>query len=428
MCQQKLLTLILLKDRLKQNKSYILLKRGAIKNMSLLTGIGISKDKNSLRASREAAFLAKTQTKQEEIDLAIVFNTVDYDAGEVLKGIHQILGGVKVIGCTGAGIITNLGIQKDCLAIAVIKSDDIKFGLGASENINTKIEREAGHEIAREALNNLGSYHRHVFMMFSDGLIKNNSELIRGAQDALGRSFPLVSAASSDDFTFTRTYQYYNNRVLENGAVAILLGGDITWGLGVKHGWKPLGRPRIATKTEGNIIKTIDNKQAVNIYKDYFGKEIEELHKMKLARMAVLYPIGIFIPGEEEYLLRNALDVTDDGSLICQGEVPEGSEIRLMIGNKESCLDAARQAAIMAKESLRGKIPKLVIVFDSIARNKLLGRQAGKEISIIKEILGWDVAIIGFYTYGEGAPLKSLDYRGESYLHNETIAILTMAD
>ena len=396
--------------------------------MSLSIGIGISNNQNSLKASREAAFLAKAQAKQEQIDLAIVFNTINYAAGEVLKGIHQTLGEVKVIGCTGAGIITNLGIQKDCLAIAVIKSDNIKFGLGESENINTKNEREAGYKLAREALNNLGNQHRHIFMMLSDGLIKNNSELIRGAQDALGRSFPLISGASSDDFSFTKTYQYYNNRVLENGAVAILLGGDITWGLGIRHGWKPLGRPRIATKTAGNIIKTIDNEQAVNIYKDYFGKEIEVLHKMKLARMAVLYPLGIFVPGEEEYLLRNALDVGGDGSLICQGEVPEGSEIRLMIGNKESCLNAAREAAIMTKQSLRGKMPKLVIIFDSIARNKLLGRQAAKEISIIKEVLGWGVAIIGFYTYGEGAPLRSLDYRGVSYLHNETIAILTMAD
>ena len=396
--------------------------------MSLSIGIGISNNKNSLKASGEAAFLAKTQAKQKQIDLVIVFNTINYTAGEVLKGIHQTLGEVKVIGCTGAGIITNLGIQKDCLAIAVIKSDNIKFGLGEAENINTKNEREVGYKLAREALNNLGNQRRHVFMMLSDGLIKNNSELIRGAQDALGRSFPLISGASSDDFSFTKTYQYYNNRVLENGAVAILLGGDITWGLGVRHGWKPLGRPRIATKTAGNIIKTIDNEQAVNIYKDYFGKEIEVLHKMKLARMAVLYPLGIFVPGEEEYLLRNALDVGGDGSLVCQGEVPEGSEIRLMIGNKESCLNAAREAAIMTKQSLRGKMPKLVIIFDSIARNKLLGRQAAKEISIIKEVLGWDVAIIGFYTYGEGAPLRSLDYRGVSYLHNETIAILTMAD
>ena len=396
--------------------------------MSLSIGIGISNNQNSLKASREAAFLAKAQAKQEQIDLAIVFNTINYAAGEVLKGIHQTLGEVKVIGCTGAGIITNLGIQKDCLAIAVIKSDNIKFGLGESENINTKNEREAGYKLAREALNNLGNQHRHIFMMLSDGLIKNNSELIRGAQDALGRSFPLISGASSDDFSFTKTYQYYNNRVLKNGAVAILLGGDITWGLGIRHGWKPLGRPRIATKTAGNIIKTIDNEQAVNIYKDYFGKEIEVLHKMKLARMAVLYPLGIFVPGEEEYLLRNALDVGGDGSLVCQGEVPEGSEIRLMIGNKESCLNAAREAAIMTKQSLRGKMPKLVIIFDSIARNKLLGRQAAKEISIIKEVLGWGVAIIGFYTYGEGAPLRSLDYRGESYLHNETIAILTIAD
>jgi hypothetical protein len=396
--------------------------------MSLSIGIGISSDNNSLKASRQATLLAKTKIIRDQIDLVIVFNTMEYNGGELLKGIQQILGEVKIIGCTGAGIITDKGIQKNCVAITLISSDKIRFGLGASEKINGKLEREVGHEVARQALEDLGNYRRHVFMMLPDGLIKNNSELIRGAQDALGKSFPFVCGASSDDFSFNKTYQYCNDKVLTNGASAVLLGGDLTWGLGVRHGWKPLGKPRIATKTEGNIINSIDNEQAVNIYKDYFGKDIEELHKIKLAHMAILYPLGIYVPGEEEYLLRNALDVQDDGSLVCHGEIPEGSEIRLMIGSKDSCLAAAREAATIAKRTLRTKPPKLVIIFDSIARRKLLGRSAIKEIETIKEVLGANISIIGFYTYGEGAPLKSLDYRGESYFHNETIAILTIAD
>ena len=396
--------------------------------MSLSIGIGISNDKNPRGAARQATLLAKAQAEQDDIDLVLVFNTVNYDAEEILKGVRQVAGKAKIVGCSGAGIITDTGVQNDGLAIAIIKSDKLKIGIGASDNINRKTTREAGNEAAKETVSSLGSYPKHIFLMLSDGLIENNSDLVRGAQDALGKSFPLIGGASSDDFSFTKTYQYCNNRVLTNGATAVLWGGDITCGLAVKHGWRPLGKPRIATSTEGNIIKSIDNEEAVNIYKDYFGGEIEELQKRKLSHMSVLYPLGIFISEEEEYLLRNALGVKDDGSLICQGTIPEGAEIRLMIGGKESCLNAAREAATTAKQSLRGKIPKLVIIFDSIARNKLLGRHTNKEITVVKEVFGRNIPIIGFYTYGEVAPLASLNYQGESYFHNETIAILAIAD
>jgi hypothetical protein len=50
----------------------------------------------------------------------------------------------------------------------------------------------------------------------------------------------------------------------------------------------------------------------------------------------------------------------------------------------------------------------MAFVFDSISRNKLLGRKSEKEIQIIKEVLGKNVPFIGFYSYGEQAPLKSL--------------------
>jgi len=34
--------------------------------------------------------------------------------------------------------------------------------------------------------------------------------------------------------------------------------------------------------------------------------------------------------------------------------------------------------------------------------------------------------IIGFYTYGEQAPLKAISYHGHAYSHNQTIAVLAL--
>ena len=66
-------------------------------------------------------------------------------------------------------------------------------------------------------------------------------------------------------------------------------------------------------------------------------------------------------------------------------------------------------------------------VFDSISRYFLLGRQAEKELQIIRDGLGHDVPIAGIYTFGEQAPLKSINYLGQTYFHNQTITISGMA-
>ncbi|MDP2941471.1 MAG: FIST C-terminal domain-containing protein, partial [Candidatus Omnitrophota bacterium] len=104
----------------------------------------------------------------------------------------------------------------------------------------------------------------------------------------------------------------------------------------------------------------------------------------------------------------------------------EGSSIRLMIGTKESCLAATREAALTAKNKLGARKAKFVLVFDSISRYMLLGREAQKEVEIIRGVFEDATPIIGLYTYGEQAPLASLDYMGRAYFHNQTVAVLAV--
>ena len=99
-----------------------------------------------------------------------------------------------------------------------------------------------------------------------------------------------------------------------------------------------------------------------------------------------------------------------------------------MIGTKESCLDAARQAALQVKTSMRDKQIDFAIVISSASRASLLGRSTGLEIKAIKEILGQDIPLAGFYSYGEFAPLGSMNYYGQTYLHNQAIAVLGVGE
>ena len=64
-----------------------------------------------------------------------------------------------------------------------------------------------------------------------------------------------------------------------------------------------------------------------------------------------------------------------------------------------------------------------------MARCKLLGREGGKEIKAVQNILGKDVPLIGLYTYGEMAPLGGkIGSKCFSVFHNETMALLVLSD
>jgi hypothetical protein len=396
-------------------------------SMTIQAGLGVSSEKNTLQAVQAAIKQAWGSLPTAKISLAIVFSTVEFASTAVLKTISAILGQVPIVGYSSYGIITSLGIYKRGIAILLVSLPaDVYFNTACVKDISKKSATIAGEELGDKLLYGFKDIRRDLGVIFSDGLINEEASFLDGLQERLGRSFPLTGASASDSLSFKKNYIYFNNELLNDTACGILWGGKLNFGLGVKHGWKPLGKPRIVTSSSGNVVYEIDNVPAASIYKEYFASDIDQLRN-DIRRISVLYPVGIYLPGEEEYLLRNIVSVEDDESLIFQGEIPEKSQIRLMIGTKESCLAATNLAAQESIRSLFGKKCVFAFVFNSVSRSLLLGRQGNKELDILKDKLGKDTPIIGAYTYEEQAPLRSINYQGKTYFHNQAIAILGVA-
>ncbi len=387
-------------------------------------GVGFSLDKNALKAVKETIQQAKSNIPGGKIDLAIAFSTINFAHSITIKAINDLLGGVPIIGCSGAAIMTNKGIFTNGLSIMLLSFPKTTyFNTAFVNDIRAKTPLTSGGELGEKFLRGFHGSRRDLGIIFSDGLIEDVSNLIFGLQEKLGTSFPLIGASASDNLQFLKTYIYFNEELYNDAVCGIILGGKLNFSWGISHGWKPLGKPRQVTKAHANIIYEIDNTSAVKIYEEYLARNLNELRN-ELKRISIFYPIGIELQGEKEYLLRNIRSIENDGSLIFQGNIPQGSRIRLMIGTKESCLTAARQAINEAKNGLFGEKMGFAFIFDSISRYILLGRSANKELEIIKEELGSDTPIMGIYTYGEQAPLKAVNYHGKTYFNNQTFTIL----
>lgn len=363
-------------------------------------------------------------------DLFIVFSSVKYDQEKMLAGVKSVAGSALIVGCSTAGEITTDGpVKKNSVAVMAIHSDNVKFYAGVGENIAAsprKAGKKAADEVKKQTKEKLSA-----FMMLPDVLVGNGADTVRGVLDSLGEHFPVVGGAPGDDFQFKKTYQYVNDKVYSGAVVGLGMVGDLKIGIGVKHGWIPIGLPKKVTKSAGSVLHELDGKPAIAIYDDYFGEEAKSLRTETLARLAINYPLGIKTSGSEEMLIRDPITVDEHGSITCAAEIPEGSEVQLMIGSREEAVKVAKQAAEKAIEQLGSSKPKAVIIFNCIARNKLFGERAGDEINAIQEAVGKTVPLIGFYTYGEQAPIggEVLDIkRCNPAFHNETVVICVLGE
>jgi len=390
-------------------------------------GIGFSQEMNPEQAAKDAAFQSKTHLNVDRIDLAIIISSVHYDPKVTLPVFQTVLNNAKIIGCSSAGIILQDSIKTRGILVITTSSEDTKFGIGAVNNITSQNIRQMGTSLAQNCMADFGQHARQLFLFFFDGSLENVPLLVEGIQDNFGKIFPIIGAGSCDDFHFENTFQIFQNKILRYAAAGIIFGEHMGFAFGVSHGWKPLGKPRTVTKSEGNIIKTIDNKPAVKLYEEYLGKDPRSLNLKHFDRTTLLYPLGIFVEENKKCLLRNAVDIQANGSIVCQGDVSEGAEIHIMIGNKESCKQAAKEAAEEAKKNLLGKEPRILVIIESMARLKLLGRSALDEIKEIKKVFGEEVPLIGMYSNGEICPTKTSEEKYEvPHVQSESIIVLAL--
>lgn len=389
-------------------------------------GVGKSNNPDAVQAGAQACQEALSEAGGQA-NLILVFSSVAYDQKAVIEGVKSVAKDTLLAGCSDAGEITTAGPVAKHVAVMALATQDINWAVGVGQGAD-KDSFQAGKEAAEQAVKKAKGP-LSLFIMLLDGLAENGAAAVRGAQKVLGKDFPIMGGSAGDDFLFKQTFEYHDKEVLTKSIVGIGLAGKFSFGVGVKHGWEPIGLPMKVTKAQGAKLIEVNDRPALSIYEDYFGRKADELIKEPIARMAYTYPLGMSVEGNPEFLIRAVVIADEKGEISCAAEIPKGSEIRLMIGDTDKAIKAAKEAAENALSQLEGATPKAIFVFNCVARYKLLGPKIKEEIGAIQNVLGKDVPLIGFYTYGEIAPLGGvLGEDCRSVFHNETMTLLVLGE
>ena len=213
------------------------------------------------------------------------------------------------------------------------------------------------------------------------------------------------------------------------GVVSVLgfYGDALKIGFGSLGGWDPFGPERKVTRSRSNVLFELDGKPALELYKSYLGEE----HAKQLPAAALLFPLAIRTGSEvgsedDESLVRTVLSIDEaEQSMTFAGDVPEGVYARLMKANFERLIDGASGAARTSNESLRGSEPELAILISCVGRKLVLKQRTEEEVEGVQSVLGDNVRMTGFYSYGEICPSSP---KANCELHNQTMTITTFSE
>lgn len=262
----------------------------------------------------------------------------------------------------------------------------------------------------------MGDDLRHVLIL-SDGLGINGSELARGFSDILPEGITITGGLAGDGTRFGQTY-VIGDAPAVSGAVAVVgfYGKGVVAKSGCFAGWEEFGPERLVTRSHANILYTIDDKPALDLYKSYLGDFASDLPGSGLR-----FPMSIREDASATPLIRTLLAVDEaERSLTFAGDVPQGHLCRLLKTNMDMLIEHAALAAESSMHESEGSF--LVVAVSCVGRRLVLGQLCEEELEVIRETLGDNAVITGFYSYGE------LSEKGESRctLHNQTMTLVSI--
>jgi hypothetical protein len=254
--------------------------------------------------------------------------------------------------------------------------------------------------------------------VFVDGLSSRISAFIEGLFNNMGLVPNYIGGGAGSLSFVQKPCIFTNDGLIMDGAV---LGVASTpSGIGVAHGWHPISQAVKVTEARKNRVISLNWEPAFEVYSQavsrHAGISFEEHPFFDIAKA---YPLGI-VKLDSEMVVRDPI-MTENGELVCVGEVPENSFVYILNGDISSLIQGAIESRRAASANFRGDHHQAVLFFmDCISRVLFMEDRFQEELQAVHQ----DLPTFGALTIGEIANT------GDAYLefYNKTAVTGLLGD
>lgn len=166
-----------------------------------------------------------------------------------------------------------------------------------------------------------------TLFMVLDGMLSNIETILFRIYNKLGNAVRYAGINAGSETFQPMPCLFDQERYLGEGGLAMLLPAEVHFA--VEHGYPTAKEIAKATSAEGNRIDKINNRPALEVYKNLvkeaFGIDITSEN---FYQYAVHYPMGVITA--LAVLVRIPVGLTPEGSIYCVGEIPINSFVKIL--------------------------------------------------------------------------------------------------
>lgn len=256
-----------------------------------------------------------------------------------------------------------------------------------------------------------------LVMVLVPGMKVNTSHFLFNLFNKFGNSVKYIGGGAGSLNSANKKCIFCNDGFKSDSYLLSFIDLDVD--LEVNHGWEEYYEPLIATKTEDGIIKELNWLPAYDVYKNIIleitGKELSDDNFYELSQK---YPLGME-KNHSKFIVKAILGKTKDGDLITSDYIAENSILYLLLGNKETLLEASKFDINKTKVFQNKYFSS--IVFNCVSRLSILNKCFKKELSNINisiKRINPNIKTEGIITLGE------ISHNEKGYLDFYNISIV----
>ncbi len=366
------------------------------------------------QAVGELAGSVLEQLDGREVDLLVAFISPHFSgAAEDIGGVlRAVLHPGVLIGSTNAAVV---GMGREVEESPAISLWAVSFGATTARAVELDAMVGAEGTTLRgwpEHQGEAGDERDHTLVLLADPYSFPTDGVLR----SLGESQPdlqVIGGMASAARGPGGNRLLVDDRVVDRGAVGVLLRGSDPVEAVVSQGCRPVGSPFVVTDVDGNYVRGLGGRPALERLQE-LAATMEEAEREQLQRGL---HVGLVVDehridfGRGDFLVRNVLGArADDGAIAIGAIVEVGQTLQFHVR------DAAAADADLT-QLLAGQTAASALIFACVGRGRRLFGSTDHDASAVADVFG-PIPVAGGFCAGEIGPIG-----GTNHVHSFTASV-----
>ncbi|MEH7526275.1 EAL domain-containing protein [Bacillus sp. JJ1503] len=354
------------------------------------------------------SFIDMHELKEYPSLLVQVFSGIDdrdslFNLQSIIKKMVPL---AAVIGCSASGEIFegNITENKTILSFTVFDKTEVKSTLLHQESF------ENSYDMGKRLAEQIIDFDTKVLIIFPVGDKIDSQSLLEGILD--GNPQLIVSGglagntgANSDSFSIA------GEDLTSQGVAGVALRSKQLFAQVQSHfEWQEVGKAFTVTKSNGDIVYSLDKKKPLQILKHYLGEGfIKDISNSR-------FEFPFMISQKDGKVSLFIMDILKNGAIRVSRNVSEGDKLTFSFPNIEATIDQTLQGF----RQLAKKTVETIFVYNSLSRKRFARDFSEKELMMLQSIAPAN----GFFSNGE----VIAGNEGKAQLGGQSLTYLSLSE